>query len=75
MIRDAIINENKEQEKIASKKKKFSHNEQDNDPDYKNVKSSTSCYLDDIIGIIFGGLSSRFWMLRKHFISLSAEEI
>jgi len=47
----------------------------DHDPDFKNDKSSASCYLNDILGIIFGGVSSRFWMLRKHFNSLSADEI
>ena len=51
--------------------------------DYLNIKlckctheghtskySSASCSLDSIQGIIFGGFSSRFWMLRKHFNSL-----
>ena len=33
-------------------------------------KSSTSCKLDEIKGILFGGISSRFWMLRKHLNSL-----
>ena len=32
--------------------------------------SNTSCKLSDINGIIYGGLSSRFWMLRKHISSL-----
>ena len=41
--------------------------EQDpNNKDYAWVKSFGSCKVDDIHGIIFGGLSSRFWMLRKH---------
>lgn len=34
--------------------------------DYELVLSSASTPLDKIQGIIFGGLSSRFWMLRKH---------
>ena len=29
-------------------------------------KSSASCKISEIQQIIFGGLSSRFWMLRKH---------
>lgn len=37
--------------------------EEDN---FEKVLSSASCKLDDIIGIIYGGSSSRFWMLRKH---------
>lgn len=34
---------------------------------YSLKKSSTSIKLNDVIGIIYGGLSSRFWMLRKLF--------
>ena len=33
---------------------------------YNYYKSSASCNLDDIKGIVFGGLSARFWMCRKH---------
>ena len=35
--------------------------------DYVWKKSNASCNLDEIEGIIYGGISSRFWMLRKHF--------
>lgn len=47
----------------------------DNDRDFKHQKSSTSCNVDDIQGFIFGGISSRFWLLRKHFCSLKREEL
>ena len=30
------------------------------------VRSNASCHLKDIKGFIYGGLSSRFWLLRKH---------
>ena len=30
------------------------------------MKSSSSCKLEEIRGILYGGISSRFWMLRKH---------
>jgi hypothetical protein len=33
---------------------------------YRLSKSSSSCYIEDITGILFGGTSTRFWMLRKH---------
>lgn len=36
-------------------------------------KSSASCKLSDIKGIIFGGLSSRFWLYRKHIIYQDTE--
>lgn len=32
--------------------------------------SNSSCNLNDIQGIIYGGFSSRFWIYRKHMISL-----
>ena len=35
--------------------------------------SSSSCRLDDIQGFVYGGMTSRFWMLRKHINSLSSE--
>ena len=33
---------------------------------FKVVKSNASFNVKDIKGFIYGGLSSRFWMLRKH---------
>ena len=36
---------------------------------YEYSKSSASCYLSQINNIIFGPMSSRFWMLRKHINS------
>jgi len=39
------------------------------------VKSSSSCLISEINGIIFGGQSSRFWMLRKHIISMKRNQI
>lgn len=38
--------------------------------DFKNFQSSATCSVSDIQGFIFGGFSSRFWMLRKHIIQL-----
>ena len=37
--------------------------------EFMESRSSASCKIDDIQGIIFGGQSSRFWMLRKHISS------
>lgn len=33
-------------------------------------QSSSSCNIDDIEAIMIGGHSSRFWIYRKHVISL-----
>jgi hypothetical protein len=38
-------------------------------------KSAASCHISDIQGIIYGGISSRFWMLRKHFASMKQETL
>ena len=40
------------------------------DGSFKYTISSASCDLANVKGIIFGGISSRFWMLRKHMNSL-----
>ena len=43
--------------------------------EFKEQQSSASCHIADIQGILFGGPSSRFWMLRKHINSLDDESI
>ena len=45
------------------------------DEDFNIETSSTSCHVSDIIAISFGGLQSRFWMLRKHFNSMNIEDL
>lgn len=37
--------------------------------------SSGSCKVSDIENILFGGVSSRFWMLRKHINMLDDEQL
>ena len=36
---------------------------------FRYKKSSASCRLSDVKGIIYGGLSTRFWLCRKHMNS------
>lgn len=43
--------------------------------EYKMSQSSGSCYLSEIKGFIYGANVSRFWVLRKHIISLRNAEI
>jgi hypothetical protein len=47
----------------------------DNDPDFRHQESSCSCDISQIKGIHFGGTNARFWMLRKHFNSMSKNEL
>ena len=60
---------------LFKQKETYTHDQMDADPDFSHKRSSGSCYIDDIQGIIFGGFNARFWMLRKHFISLSLTEL
>jgi hypothetical protein len=42
---------------------------------YNEIDISKSYYMSEIEGIIFGGMSSRFWMLRKHINSLNYKNL
>jgi hypothetical protein len=46
-----------------------------NEMEMKWTTSSASCKLKNIKGIMYGGISSRFWMLRKHINSLTVDEL
>lgn len=43
--------------------------------DFEWKNSSSTCWLSDIQGIVYGGHSSRFWIYRKHMISLDASNL
>jgi hypothetical protein len=45
------------------------------DPAYNNMQSTASTYVSNIESIIVGGVQMRFWMFRKHFNSMSANEL
>ena len=42
--------------------------------EFDMVKSSASCNVADIRNIIFGSTTSRFWIFRKHMISMDQTE-
>lgn len=42
---------------------------------FYKTKSSASCDISDIQGIIYGGISSRFWIYRKHLICMDYDKI
>jgi hypothetical protein len=46
----------------------------DKDSQFQNVLSNSSCFIKDITSFVFGGFSSRFWILRKHINSMPANE-
>jgi len=41
---------------------------------YDWIQSNSRYKIDDIVGVIVGGMSSRFWMLRKHLNSISVDK-
>ncbi len=46
-----------------------------NDPEQFTVKQSNASFkISDVQGVIYGGVSSRFWMYRKHMMSMDIEE-
>lgn len=45
----------------------------EDDAEYQWVPSSATCDIADIEGIVYGGRSSRFWIFRKHMISMEPE--
>lgn len=47
----------------------------DYEADYMLSKSYASCDISDIKSIIVGGMSSRFWLLRKYMNSLDNKVI
>jgi len=42
---------------------------------YKRFKSDASCKIEDITSFVFGGFSSRFWLLRKHISSMEVSDL
>lgn len=65
---DDIIQEEKARKVAKDKGEKFELEEKAEEFSYH--QSSSTCSLSDIEGIIVGGHSSRFWIYRKHMISL-----
>ena len=42
---------------------------------YKYVKSKCSCKISDIQGFMYGGMTSRFWVYRKHILSMDSRDL
>lgn len=42
---------------------------------YEELRSKASCSVAKIKGFLYGGFSSRFWMLRKHINSLDRAKL
>ena len=43
--------------------------------EYVEKLSSSSCFLSNILGFMFGGFSSRFWALRKYVNSVGRNKV
>ena len=55
-------------------RKKFEDAEKKRVVEYSEKLSNCSCKISEIKGFIFGGFSSRFWMLRKQINSMELAE-
>mmetsp|Transcript_23526 Transcript_23526/g.36210 ORF Transcript_23526/g.36210 Transcript_23526/m.36210 type:complete len:214 (+) Transcript_23526:349-990(+) len=53
----------------------ISNREELYEEDFSFQQSKASCALDSIKGFVYGGRSSRFWMLRKHANYLVPEDL
>jgi hypothetical protein len=42
---------------------------------FEETKSSASCKIEDIVSFVYGGLTSRFWVHRKHVNALPPDQI
>ena len=56
-MEDLRRNEEKQNEKHVGSNKKMIK--------FKQCRSHASCNIKDITGFVYGGFSSRFWILRK----------
>ena len=58
-------------EELRRMREEFNEKNSDDDeediPDerFYEARSSASCKIEDITGVIYGGVSSRFWLSRK----------
>ena len=41
---------------------------------YKTKVSDSSCFFKDIVGFTYGAVTSRFWLLRKHFNQMTQNQ-
>ena len=63
-----IIQEQKAMKEAQEKGEKYKIEE--NPEEFSYHQSSSTCNINDIDAIIIGGHSSRFWIYRKHMISI-----
>ena len=69
------LKQEKEKERLRLADLNQTVQEEDNDPDFTYHKSSASTYVSNIESFTFGGLTSRFWIMRKHFMTMSQEQL
>ena len=64
-IFDGLWNENADNEQIRKSENLIK---------FKSSESNSSFKLTDIVGFVYGGYSSRFWVLRKHINFMDKSE-
>ena len=77
-MRDFYRNKKRRESKLADVNKDYLPTEIDEELDeleFADIKSSASCFLEDIQGFVYGGVTSRFWVHRKHINALAPDKI
>ena len=77
-IRFQYLNRKRREVKLPDVNPEYLPTELDEDLDeieFKDHKSSASCHVDDILGFNYGGQTSRFWVHRKHVNSLPPDQL
>ena len=64
---------NKNHKVMKNQYSKCIHDDDGNE--YMEHMSSASCYIEDIQGISFGPITSRFWLFRKHMNTLDQNDL
>jgi len=77
-VRFTYLNKKRRESKVAEVTLDYLPTELDEDLDeleFSDIKSSASCKIEDIMGFVYGGLTSRFWVHRKHINAMPPDKI
>lgn len=77
-VRYTYLNKKRRESKLPEVTMDYLPTELDENLDeleFSDVKSSASCKLEDIMGFVYGGLTSRFWVHRKHINAMPPDKI
>ena len=74
-VKSARYNMDKHSKFLAAKEEEYKQLQLNENFAYERIKSKTSTPIKDISAFLFGPSGSRFWLLRKHIISMKQGDI